>query len=107
MAPRDFDEGREGQPFLESMPSPAPERFVDEDRRVLVKIGNLSPDQKNQPSYIKPDEKDNHDSKTRIHGGVTRRVSHKCRESHSDELPQKPRCGATNERRTKPHLRVR
>src|SRR4029453_15342974 len=99
MAPRNLDKGRKGQPFLVSMPSPALERFADETGRVLVKKGDCAPDQKNQPSHIEPDEKDDHDRKTRIDGGVLTGVSHKRRESHPDELPQNPCRGAADEGR--------
>src|SRR5215510_1685084 len=88
------------------MPSPTTECFVQENRRVLVKVGDLGPDQKNQPSDIKPDEKDDHDSKTRIDGGVAGGISYKRRECHPHELPQNPRRRATDKRRTEAHLRV-
>src|SRR4029450_9364131 len=86
MAPRNLNEGRKGQPFPESMPFPAAECFVHENGRVLVKVSDLTSDQKNQPSDIKPDEKDDHDSKTRIDGGVLSGVRQKSREPHTSAV---------------------
>src|SRR5262244_1646810 len=106
MTPRNLDQGRKCQPFLESMPSPTAEGFVQKNRRVLMKIGDLGPDQKNQPSDIKPDEKHDDNSKTRIDGGVLRGVSYKGRECHPDQLPQNPRRRAADKRRTEAHVRV-
>src|SRR4029077_8013993 len=88
------------------MPSPTTERFVHENGRVLVKVGDLSPDQKNQPSDIKPDEKHDDNSKTRIDGGVLSGVSYKGCECHPDQLPQNPRRRAADKRRTEAHLGV-
>jgi hypothetical protein len=88
MSPRNFDQGRKGQPFLESMSSPVTERFVHENRRVLVKIGDLASNQKNQPSDIKPDEND-HDSKS-VDGSVLSGVSHKRHESHPTVVATSP-----------------
>ncbi len=94
MAPRNLDQRRKGQPLLKSIASPAGQRFVHESGRVLMKIGDLGTDQENQPSGIQPDEKNNHDGKARIDGGILSGVGHKSRECHPDELPQYP-CRST------------
>src|SRR5215467_7374357 len=93
MAPRNLNQCRKGQPLLKSIPSPAGQCFAHESGRVLMKIGDLGTDQENQPSCVQPDEKNNHDGKARIDGGIASGVSHEC---HPDQLPQDACRGTTD-----------